>query len=150
PSQRRSLPEHFVVARVLRVERSFAVGQAPDDCAGTFFAKNIAVREPIRREDMLDDAGEPSRRRAEETMARFDDFLGGIYLRARRRSRKSQHTCQRKQRCQNPERYPVFQSGKHASKSPSGSDSADAFTLVRLFRPPDEYGQTMPHSFSNC
>ena len=85
PAERRALPEHLMVAGILGVERAFAIGQAADHRAGALLAEQIAVGQAVGGENLLDDGGQPARRRAEELVTGIDDLLSGVFLRPRRR-----------------------------------------------------------------
>lgn len=67
-----------MVARILGIERAFAIGQAADEGPGTFLTKNIAVGQTKTLERLLDRACDSTRSRPEEPVTRFDDFLGSV------------------------------------------------------------------------
>jgi hypothetical protein len=66
PADRRALPEHRVVARILGIEVALAVGQPADDGTGTFLAENITVGRAVSGEDLLNHRRQTARRGAEK------------------------------------------------------------------------------------
>src|SRR3954468_7914598 len=95
PAQRRALPVHPQVTRVLGVEGAFAIAKSANESAAALLTEDVAVRLPPGGEGALDHAGEAARDAAEEFMAGVEDFIrriafGGLRACRRRRQRDEQ------------------------------------------------------------
>src|SRR5947209_16642630 len=75
PAERRTLPIDAQVARVLGVERAFAITQAADDRAAAFLPEDVTVGLAPGRKRALDHARKLTRHATEEAVTGIEDFV---------------------------------------------------------------------------